>query len=112
MITLTDKALLHLRQFYIDEGIDHRCVRIVVRGGGCSGLVRDMTMDDYTTDMDETFQQDDITIIVDCVSLGYLGETLIDYVESDFGGGFHFAGPENHKSCGCGESFNVQENHK
>lgn len=105
MIELTSAAIKHLKTFADNEDIGHYCIRLYCRGGGCGGIIRDIVFDDIISEMDEVFEQDGIKVIVDCVSLSYLGETEIDYVSSNYGGGFRFVGPETHMNCGCGSSF-------
>jgi len=107
MIEITDKAKEQLRKFSEDEGIGHLNIRISVKGSGCAGLSHDMIFDDLQpTDQDEIFKIDDIIVYIDCLSLSYMGETTIDFVESEFAKGFQFLGSGN-KSCGCGSSFSV-----
>lgn len=110
MITITKEAIERIKTFAKDEGIDHHNVRVRILGGGCGGLQYDMYYDDLPpTDLDEIFEQDGITIIVDCLSLTYMrGEITLDYIESEFGSGFKFiSNDDSLKSCGCGNSFNV-----
>lgn len=107
MIELTKSAVEHLKVFSEEEGIGHTKIRVKVCGGKCSGLYFDMLFEDLpNTEMDEIFEQDGITIIIDCLSLSYIrGEIILDWVETPYGGGFKFSGDEEYKSCGCGSSF-------
>lgn len=106
MITLTTKAVEKLKEFSESEGIGHLCIRCKVLGSGCAGLSNDMTFDDMIGPMDETFEQDGITIIIDCLSLSYMKDVVLDWVETDFMQGFHFTfQDEAVKQCGCGSSY-------
>lgn len=112
MIELTKEAVAQLKQFSKDEEIGHLNVRIRICGGGCAGLAFDMLFEDLpTTDIDDIFEQDGLTIIIDCISLTYIengGGVLLDYMESDYGAGYKFIlKNEAVKSCGCGSSFGI-----
>lgn len=112
MIELTKEAALELKNFSKDEEIGHFNVRIKICGGGCAGLSFDMLFEDLPiTDIDEKFEQEGITIIIDCISLTYIengGGVLIDYLKTDYGTGYKFIlKNETVKSCGCGSSFGV-----
>lgn len=108
MIEISEKAREKLREFSVDENIGHLNIRCKVVGKGCAGLSNDMTFDDLPpTEQDEVFKIDDITIYIDCLSVSYMGETTIDFIETDFVRGFQFIGPSTNKSCGCGSSFSI-----
>jgi iron-sulfur cluster insertion protein len=105
MITITDKAIAKLKEFSEAEEIGHLCVRLKVQSGGCAGMSRDMTFDDFIDEMDEVIEVGDIKVIVDPVSFQFLENTSVDYEESQFQSGFKFSTPEVQMSCGCGKSF-------
>src|ERR1700690_630226 len=94
MIYLTEKAAKQIKEISDSEGIGHYVVRAKVFGSGCNGYQNDLSFD-------EIFEFDGVKLIVDMMSFQYLDEICIDYVESDFGGGFKFAGGGIKSSCGC-----------
>ena len=55
MITISEKALNHLLELMISEGLtpDTHHLRVGVKGGGCSGLSYAMDFDDATDEFDE-----------------------------------------------------------
>ena len=76
--------------------------RISVQGGGCSGFK-------YHFDFDEVKNEDDFEldphIVIDALSMQYLGEAEIDYVEDLVGSYFNIKNPTAQTTCGCGSSF-------
>ncbi|PWJ42092.1 HesB/IscA family protein [Sediminitomix flava] len=108
MINITDKAkdrIIALRQ---EEGkTDNYHVRVSVKGGGCSGLMYDLSFDDEPKDSDEVFEDKMVKIFVDKKSLLYLLGTTLDFSDGLNGKGFQFVNPNASRTCGCGESFSV-----
>jgi iron-sulfur cluster assembly protein len=107
-IRLTDAALEHLMKIRDQQGQD-LCLRVGVRGGGCSGM--SYTMDFVSPD---TIQAEDniseyagFQIICDPKSLLYLYGLVLDYSNALIGGGFQFTNPNAAQTCGCGKSFGV-----
>jgi iron-sulfur cluster assembly protein len=109
MITVTERAVQAIRDCIAAENksVDHAYLRVAVKGGGCSGLMYNLTIDDAATDADTIIQNGDVRIAVDKKSkLFVLGLTL-DYTTGLNGKGFVFSNPNAKATCGCGESFTV-----
>ena len=81
-------------------------LRLRVVGGGCSGFSYDLYFD-TKTELDRTWTIQGVEVHVDEMSLMYLLETEIDYVEGLAGAGFKFNNPNVKTTCGCGSSFGV-----
>jgi iron-sulfur cluster insertion protein len=81
--------------------------RLAVNGGGCSGYQYDFTFDDTIGDDDLVIRRDGATLLVDEVSLGFLAEAELDFVENLMGAAFQVQNPNAKSSCGCGTSFSV-----
>lgn len=81
--------------------------RIAVNGGGCSGYQYDFSFDDAKTDDDLLVERDGAKVLVDLVSLEFLGGAEIDFVEDLMGAHFEVKNPNAKSSCGCGTSFSV-----
>ncbi len=81
--------------------------RISVDGGGCSGFQYKFEFDDTQTDDDVLFNQFGVDILVDDMSLGFLENAQLDYVEELVGSFFRVENPNATASCGCGTSFSV-----
>ena len=59
------------------------------------------------SDVDEQFESLGVKLYVDPLSVQYLEDTEIDYVEGVHGSGFKFNNPNSKGSCGCGSSFSA-----
>ena len=107
MVTVSDKALEHVVELMIQQGItpDTHFLRVGVKGGGCSGLSYAMDFDDNVTDMDEVVDLNVLRVIIDKKSLLYLYGTELDYSDGLNGRGFNWINPSASRTCGCGESF-------
>ncbi len=104
MIKLTPLAVSKIKEISEAEGIGHYSIRISVKGGGCAGMITDMEFDPLSKDTDEIYVFDIIKIIVDQISLQYLEDIIIDYIDAPFNSGFKFNNPNAISSCGCGKS--------
>jgi iron-sulfur cluster assembly protein len=108
MIQITEKAkqkILDLRK--MDGGAENSNVRVSVQGGGCSGLMYDLSFDTSINETDQVFEDNGIKILVDKKSLLYLIGTTLDFSDGLNGKGFQFLNPNASRTCGCGESFAV-----
>lgn len=86
---------------------DKVCLRVGVKGGGCSGFSYILDLTESKKDSDEEFEQHGVRIICDPKSLLYLGGTTVDFKDEIMGRGFVFTNPNATTNCGCGSSFAV-----
>ena len=108
MIQITDKAKSQIETLRSSDGYtDEYNVRVSVKGGGCSGLMYDLSFDNDTKETDEIFEDKGVKIFVDKKSLLYLLGTTLDFSDGLNGKGFQFINPNASRTCGCGESFAV-----
>ena len=108
MIQITDKAVERLATLKTEEGHpDSHNLRVAVKGGGCSGLMYDLSFDTQITDSDEIFEDKGMKVLVDKKSLLYLLGTTLDFSDGLNGKGFQFVNPNASRTCGCGESFSI-----
>lgn len=107
MIALTEKAAEKVREIAAAENLEGQGLRLQVKGGGCSGFQYDLYFDEKATDMDQIVESFGIQLFVDPLSLQYLENTQIDYVEGLHGAGFKFENPNVKGTCGCGSSFSA-----
>jgi iron-sulfur cluster assembly protein len=108
MISVTEKAKSRIDQLIVEEGYTpaHN-VRVSVKGGGCSGLMYDLSFDDKINTSDQIFEDRGVKILVDKKSLLYLAGTVLEFSDGLNGKGFQFINPNASRTCGCGESFAV-----
>lgn len=82
-------------------------VRVGVEGGGCSGLMYQLTFDSEMKEGDQVFEDNGVKVVVDRKSFLYLVGTELDFTGGLNGKGFVFKNPNASRTCGCGESFSI-----
>ncbi|MBL6668435.1 MAG: HesB/IscA family protein [Crocinitomicaceae bacterium] len=107
MITVTDSAKKQAIRLMEDDGKEGFFIRVGVEGGGCSGLMYQLTFDNERKEDDSSFMDNDIEVVVDKKSYLYLLGTTLDFSGGLNGKGFVFQNPNADRTCGCGESFSV-----
>lgn len=106
MITLTDRAIVHVKEYLANRGSGVG-IRVGVRTAGCSGLAYVLEFVDEPNETDEVFNNDGVSVFCDPKSLVYLNGLQMDYVTEGLNSGFKFTNPNQTGECGCGESFTV-----
>jgi iron-sulfur cluster assembly protein len=107
IVSVTEKALQHIREIYANEKKDiDTGLRLGVTGGGCSGLSYKI---EFSTkkEKDNIIDFGDIKILIDPKSSIYLKGVELDFKDGLNGKGFVFNNPNANNTCGCGESFSV-----
>jgi iron-sulfur cluster assembly protein len=107
VITITDTAKKQAIRLMEDEGKEGFFIRVGVQGGGCSGLMYQLTFDNQESEDDKSFQDNGVKVVVDKKSFLYLIGTTLDFSGGLNGKGFVFKNPNADRTCGCGESFSV-----
>ncbi|MDG1841337.1 MAG: iron-sulfur cluster assembly accessory protein [Crocinitomicaceae bacterium] len=107
MISVTDSAKKQAIRLMEDEGDINSFIRVGVTGGGCSGLMYNLTFDNSEKDGDKAFENNGVKVVVDQKSYLYLIGTTLDYSGGLNGKGFTFTNPNADRTCGCGESFSL-----
>lgn len=106
-VTLSDSAVRRIARILSAEPVG-TALRVSVEGGGCSGfqykydLVRDAPAAD-----DVVVARDGATVLIDPVSLDYMGGSEIDFVDDLMGQSFQIRNPHAVAACGCGTSFSI-----
>ena len=90
-----------------EEGNPELKLRVYISGGGCSGFQYGFTFDEDRSEDDLAVDRDGVTLLVDPLSLQYLGGAEIDYTESLTGAQFVIRNPNAKTTCGCGSSFAI-----
>ncbi len=107
MITVTDTAKKQAIRLMEDEGKQGYFIRVGVEGGGCSGLMYQLSFDNEEKEGDKAFEDNGIKVVVDKKSYLYLIGTILDFSGGLNGKGFVFNNPNAGRTCGCGESFSL-----
>ncbi|MGC4025888.1 MAG: iron-sulfur cluster insertion protein ErpA [Mesorhizobium sp.] len=82
-------------------------LRVSVEGGGCSGFSYKFDLVDGRNEDDLAIERDGATVLIDDLSLVYMGGSVIDFVDDLMGQSFQIKNPNAVASCGCGTSFSV-----
>ena len=106
MITFTEKAASVVLNIMKEQDVsDNTCVRVGVKGGGCSGLTYTVDFDGRKGKFDLEFESYGLNILVDKKSHLYIKNTEIDWSNSLNDRGLKFNNPSAKGSCGCRTSF-------
>jgi len=107
MIKVTDIAKDTAIQMMADDNKTDYFIRVGVEGGGCSGLMYQLTFDNQINEDDKEFEDNGIKVVMNKKSVLYLVGTTLDYSGGLNGKGFVFSNPKAARTCGCGESFSL-----
>jgi iron-sulfur cluster assembly protein len=105
MITITESAATQLKTMLAQEETPNLFLRVGVKPGGCSGFSYGLGFDDEQQSEDKEFSQQGLRVVVDAESSKYLYGVVIDYKQSEMGGGFVIDNPNAIANCSCGSSF-------
>src|SRR5436853_2587799 len=76
-------------------------LRVSVSGGGCSGFQYGFDLDQTRAPDDLIVERDGATVLIDAISLPYMGGSEIDFVDDPIGQAFKIKNPNATASCGC-----------
>jgi iron-sulfur cluster assembly accessory protein len=105
-VEVTEAAACRISQIMASDP-GKTALRISVEGGGCSGFSYKFDLVDSRNEDDVTFTRDGATVLIDEISLVYMGGAVIDFVDDLMGQSFQIKNPNAVASCGCGTSFSV-----
>jgi len=106
-ITITANAAKEIKRQADKRGTPNACIRVGIRGGGCTGFSYVFEWEDVPKPTDKVFSAGEIRLVVDPKSYLYLRGTELDFVREGLNEGFKFHNPREKDRCGCGESFRV-----
>jgi iron-sulfur cluster insertion protein len=106
-LQVSDAAVRKIGELIAEEGNPLLKLRIYVTGGGCSGFQYGFAFEENAADDDLAIEKSGVTLIVDPMSLMYLGGADIDYEDALEGARFVIRNPNAQSTCGCGSSFSV-----
>jgi iron-sulfur cluster assembly protein len=122
LFTLTPAASEAVRNILTERQLEGYALRVYVAGGGCCGVNFGMALDNNFRDVDTTFEANGVKVVVDEVSIDYLRDATVDFVNDPIrGAGFAVDSPNakshshgegecacgsggGESSCGCGGS--------
>lgn len=102
LLTLTPAATQAVKDILAQRKLEGYALRVYVAGGGCCGVNFGMALDNNFRDVDTTFETDGIKVVVDEVSIDYLRNATVDFVNDPMrGAGFAVDSPNAKKEGGC-----------
>jgi iron-sulfur cluster assembly protein len=108
-IKLTDSAASKVKELLADQtDSPEQALRVAVRGGGCSGFQYALAFDAPKED-DHRFEDKGVAVVVDKTSMQFVFGSEVDWVDGLEGAGFSVNNPNVVAACGCGSSFQVDE---
>jgi iron-sulfur cluster assembly protein len=110
LVSLTANAAAKVKQLMAEEPEgDAAVLRVAIQGGGCSGFQYGLGFDRSAQEGDVELEQHGVTLVVDAFSAPYLRGSQIDFLEGLQESGFKIDNPNATSACGCGHSFQVEE---
>ena len=109
IISLSNKAINQFKAILLQEN-SKSFVRLLVDSGGCSGFSYKFSVDKKIDTKNNVvlLEEKNISLFVtDKISLNYVKNSSIDWVESLTNAQFTISNPLAKSSCGCGSSFSI-----
>lgn len=106
-VAIAESAVPRLKQLLTERQTPNAGLRIMVKGGGCSGLSYQMEWAETPRERDKIFERDGVRVFVDPKSYLYLMGTELVFEETLMASGFKLQNPNVKAACGCGDSFSV-----
>jgi len=108
-IKLTDTAATKVKELLAgQESETEQVLRVAVKGGGCSGFQYALAFDAPKAE-DHRFEDKGVAVCVDKASMQFVFGSEVDWVDGLQGAGFSVNNPNVVAACGCGSSFQVDE---
>lgn len=105
-VTITDSAAKRIAAILASEP-GKTALRVSVEGGGCSGFSYKYDLVDDQESDDLIIERDAAKVLIDPMSLNFMGGSQIDFVDNLLGQSFQINNPNAVANCGCGTSFSV-----
>src|SRR4030088_925403 len=102
MINVSETAASKINELLVEEQKAGGGLLVFVQGGGCSGFQYGMMIEENGQGSgDSVFESNGVRLHVDPISLQYLKNAEVDFVETITGGGFTIKNPNATTTCGC-----------
>ena len=109
LFTLTPAASQAVKDILKQRNLEGYALRVYVAGGGCCGVNFGMALDNNFRNVDTTFEANGVKVVVDEVSIDYLRDATVDFVnDPQHGQGFAVSSPNakghshGESACACG----------
>lgn len=106
-LKFSDAAAARVRELIEQEKNPNLKLRVYVSGGGCSGFQYGFEFDEHKKEGDTEINNNGVILLVDTMSLQYLANAEVDFLDGLEGSRFVISNPNAKTTCGCGSSFSV-----
>jgi len=103
LVKITELAAQKVKEVLKAQKKENAFIRLYLAGMGCSGPNFGMTMDESKTEEDILDEEYGVSILTDKKLSIYLEGAIIDFVESNNGGGFEIRTAKTGNGGDCGE---------
>jgi iron-sulfur cluster assembly protein len=107
MINLTPAAVKAVQRFIRGSETPVAGLRLMISGGGCSGLQYGMKLEAEKADDDWELEIEGVKLLVDPMTMPMIDNVTVDFVDTLTHTGFKFDNPNASAQCSCGSSFSV-----
>lgn len=107
-INFTAAAANRVKELINEENDLTLCLRISIKGGGCSGFQYEFGFDQARPD-DWVVEKNAVKLVVDPLSYQFLKKAEVDFRHDVSGEQFVIRNPNAKTTCGCGSSFAAKE---
>ncbi len=109
MINVSEMAATKVAELLTEENKNGSGLRVFVQGGGCSGFQYGLMIEENGQGAgDQIYESHGVKLYVDPISIRYLENAEVDFVDTTTGGGFTIKNPSATSTCGCGQSFTTE----
>jgi iron-sulfur cluster assembly accessory protein len=109
MINVSETAAAKISVLLTEENKAGSGLRVFVQGGGCSGFQYGLMIEENGQGAgDQVYESHGVKLFVDPISIQYLKNAEVDFVDTVSGGGFTIKNPNAKSTCGCGQSFTAE----
>ncbi|MGB5397108.1 MAG: iron-sulfur cluster insertion protein ErpA [Gammaproteobacteria bacterium] len=106
-VKFSDAAAARVKQLVEEANNPALKLRVYVNGGGCSGFQYGFEFDENVKQDDSQIEKNGVVMLVDAMSMQYLANSEVDYLEGLEGSRFVINNPNAKSTCGCGSSFSI-----
>lgn len=108
MFKVSENAVKRVQKQRLSSDSASLYLRVGVDGGGCAGFKYSFSYEDAPLkEGDNTFPDTEAFVVIDSLSLSFLSDSTLDYVETLGKAGFEINNPAATARCGCGTSFAI-----
>lgn len=106
-LAFCDAAVAKVAELIEESDSPGLMLRVYVTGGGCSGFQYGFSFEGSANPDDVRVERNGVILLVDPMSLQYLGGAEIDFEDGLEGARFVIRNPNAVSTCGCGSSFSI-----